>query len=70
MRPGGHLSAASVKRIQEAASSWLMLWEIWNQFGASADGAVERDMHAAENRLSEAVYSIEWKPDVPGAEKV
>jgi len=61
MRPGDHLSAASVKRVLEAASSWLTLWEIWNQF--SFDEAVERDMRAAEDRLSEAIYSIEWKPD-------
>jgi hypothetical protein len=62
MRPAGHMYPASVMRLKEAASSWLMLWDIWNQFGNS-DEAVERDMHAAEERLSEAVYSIEWKPD-------
>jgi hypothetical protein len=58
MRPGGHLLAADVKRIAEAANSWITLWSIWNQFGASADGAVERDMRSAESRLKDAMSAI------------
>jgi hypothetical protein len=58
MRPGGHLPASTVKRIAEAANSWLTLWSIWNHFGASPDGAVERDMLAAEQRLDLAVKTL------------
>lgn len=62
MRPGHQLDASAVKRIQEASSSWLLLWEIWNQFGQSPDGAVERDMRAAEDRLRDAIDAAEWLP--------
>jgi hypothetical protein len=60
MRPGNHLSAAAVRRVQEAASSWLLLWQIWNQFGPSTDGAVERDMLGAEARLQDAIDTLEF----------
>lgn len=60
MRPGGHLNAATVKRVREAAASWELLWSIWNQFGASPDGAVERDMIAAEDRLRAATAALSF----------
>lgn len=49
------MRVSAVKRISEAASSWVMLWSIWNQFGPSPDGAVERDMSSAEDRLRKAI---------------
>ena len=60
MRPGGHLDAGVVKRVKEAASSWEMLWMIHNQFGPSPDGAVERDMIAAEDRLRTAISLLQF----------
>lgn len=57
-RPGGHLPAAAVTRVSEAAQSWLLLSAIHQQFGPSQDGAVERDMLEAERRLREAIRSL------------
>ena len=50
----------SVRRIQGAANSWLFLNEIYQQFRPSQDGAVERDMRAAEMRLKTAIDETEW----------
>ena len=61
MRSGGHLDTSAVMRVKEAADSWQGLWVIWNQFGASPDGAVERDMLAAEQRLKAAIGSLHFK---------
>jgi len=58
MRPGGQLPASAVQRIAEAAQSWMTLCAIWQQFGPSPDGAVERDMLSAEHRLREAIHAL------------
>lgn len=59
IRPGGHLNAQTVHRIREAAASWELLWSIWNKFGPSPDGAVERDMRSAESRLRDAIRVLD-----------
>ncbi len=64
-RPGGHLPIAAVKRVQEAANSWLLLNAIYQQFGPSPDGAVERDMLDAENRLRRSVIGLQQPLDEP-----
>lgn len=53
-----YLPVHSVQRIQEAANSWLTLNMIWQKFGESPDGAVERDMHGAEQRLRDAIAAL------------
>lgn len=58
MRPGGQLPAGTVLRIAEAANGWLLLREIWQRFGPSTDGAVERDMLGAEARLHDAIKDL------------
>lgn len=45
----------AIKRIHEASGSWMLLEKIQIQFGQSNDGAVERDMAAAEARLKTAI---------------
>lgn len=59
MRPSGQANAGTMQRVHEAAGSWLVLWQIWNQFGPSPDGAVERDMRNAETRLREAFAALD-----------
>lgn len=62
--PGGQLPRGAVQRIAEAAGGWMLLAEIWQRFGPSTDGAVERDMRSAEDRLRRAIADLppERKP--------
>lgn len=56
--PTGQLPWAIVDGIEKAAASWLMLWGVWRSFGGSPDGAVERDLRAAEERLRSAIAAL------------
>lgn len=48
----------TIRRIAEATGSWMTLNAIYQQFGSSPDGAVERDMLAAEDRLTAACRAL------------
>lgn len=52
------MNEVSVEFVAKAAGSWLALNAIRKKFGASPDGAVERDIAAAESRLLRACAEI------------
>lgn len=56
--PENQMPAGTVQRIAEAANGWCMLHGIWQKFGPSTDGAVERDMRGAEDRLRSAISDL------------
>jgi hypothetical protein len=52
------IKEATIRRIAEATQSWLLLDRIRFQFGPSPDGAVERDLQNAEERIRKAVDEL------------
>lgn len=55
------IPTVTVQKISEAAQSWLLLRAIESQFG-DQDGAVGRDMRAAEERLRSAISEMPEPP--------